>query len=170
MSKRKDALALFALGKKPSDPEVKALGLKPKTCYAYFQDWKKISGKTQSSLTANANEITELKEEKTKLTLLTQIAELKAEKEKLPSRVGKLEKQISALIDYLKEEHENVVSRLDYHAAALGLVAQTIDVSELLGDFKQEWEEKLDKAETEAKQVAQQDNKRLDAIKEGTSW
>jgi len=36
------ALALFSQGKRPSDPEVKALGVKPKTTYKYYQEWKKI--------------------------------------------------------------------------------------------------------------------------------
>ena len=33
--------ALFDQGRRPSDPEVKALGLKPKTTYNYYQQWKK---------------------------------------------------------------------------------------------------------------------------------
>ncbi len=36
------AFALFDQEKRPSDPAVKSLGLKPKTCYNYFQDWKKL--------------------------------------------------------------------------------------------------------------------------------
>lgn len=36
------AFVLFDQEKRPSDPAVKALGLKPKTCYNYFQDWKKL--------------------------------------------------------------------------------------------------------------------------------
>jgi len=32
---------LFDEGKRPSDPEVKALGIKPNTAYRYYQDWKK---------------------------------------------------------------------------------------------------------------------------------
>ena len=35
--------ALFDEGKRPSDPEVKALGLKSKTTYNYYQQWKKTS-------------------------------------------------------------------------------------------------------------------------------
>jgi len=35
------AFELFEQGKKPSDPEVKALHVKAKTTYAYYQDWKK---------------------------------------------------------------------------------------------------------------------------------
>lgn len=35
------AFLLYDQGKRPSDPEVKALGLKPKSTYIYFQEWKK---------------------------------------------------------------------------------------------------------------------------------
>lgn len=46
---RDTAFELFAQGKRPSDPEVKALGLKSKTCYNYFQEWKKLSKGTPDS-------------------------------------------------------------------------------------------------------------------------
>lgn len=36
------SLALFSQGKRPSDPGVKALDIKPKTTYKYYQEWKKI--------------------------------------------------------------------------------------------------------------------------------
>lgn len=36
------AFALFDQGKRPSDPEVEALGLKRKSTYNYFQGWKKL--------------------------------------------------------------------------------------------------------------------------------
>jgi hypothetical protein len=36
------AFELFGCGKRPSDPEVKALELKPSTVYRYYQSWKKI--------------------------------------------------------------------------------------------------------------------------------
>lgn len=35
------AFALFDQGKRPSDPEVKALGIKPRSTYTYYQRWKK---------------------------------------------------------------------------------------------------------------------------------
>jgi hypothetical protein len=38
------AFLLFDQGKRPSDPEVKALGLKPKSTYTYFQEHKKLRG------------------------------------------------------------------------------------------------------------------------------
>jgi hypothetical protein len=39
---------LFDEGKRPSDPEVKALGIKPETAYRYYQDWKKARIPSQS--------------------------------------------------------------------------------------------------------------------------
>ncbi len=41
-TRRELAFALFDQEKRPSAPEVKALGLKPKTRYNYFQEWKKL--------------------------------------------------------------------------------------------------------------------------------
>lgn len=42
-SKKQKCFEMFSLGKKPSDQEVKGLGLSPKTRYNYFQEWKKLS-------------------------------------------------------------------------------------------------------------------------------
>ncbi|MFO7996413.1 MAG: hypothetical protein R6U93_04615 [Dehalococcoidia bacterium] len=42
------AFQLFGRGKKPSDPEVKALGIKPNTAYRYHQTWKKALDHSQS--------------------------------------------------------------------------------------------------------------------------
>jgi hypothetical protein len=42
------AFQLFSHGKKPSDSEVKALGIKPNTAYRYHQDWKKACSHSQS--------------------------------------------------------------------------------------------------------------------------
>ena len=44
MSKKKKAFVLFDQGKRPSDEEVKALGLCPKTTYNYYQLWKHSPG------------------------------------------------------------------------------------------------------------------------------
>lgn len=44
MNKKKQAFRLFSEGKRPSDPEVKALGLANKTLYNYFQFFKKDVG------------------------------------------------------------------------------------------------------------------------------
>jgi len=38
---KEKAFWLFDGGKRPGDPEVKALGIKPNTSYRYYQDWKK---------------------------------------------------------------------------------------------------------------------------------
>ena len=47
MSKKEKAFELFSQGLRPSDQEVKDLGLSPKTRYNYFQLWKKSSGAGQ---------------------------------------------------------------------------------------------------------------------------
>jgi len=39
---------LFDEGRRPGDPEVKALGLKPNSTYRYYQEWKKARGCNQS--------------------------------------------------------------------------------------------------------------------------
>jgi hypothetical protein len=40
------ASQLFDEGKRPGDPEVKALGIKPNTAYRYYQEWKKAQNQT----------------------------------------------------------------------------------------------------------------------------
>ncbi len=52
MSKKAKAFELFGQGKRPSDQEIKALGLSPKTRYNYFQEWKKSPGGAQPVGTA----------------------------------------------------------------------------------------------------------------------
>jgi len=47
MSKKEQAFELFSQGKRPSDPELKALGMKNKTLYSYFQDFKKNGSGTK---------------------------------------------------------------------------------------------------------------------------
>jgi hypothetical protein len=42
------AFQLFDVGKRPADPDVKALGIKPNTAYRYYQDWKKACSHSQS--------------------------------------------------------------------------------------------------------------------------
>ncbi len=44
MNKKEQAFQLFSQGKRPSDSELKALGVKNKTLYAYFQEFKKNGG------------------------------------------------------------------------------------------------------------------------------
>jgi hypothetical protein len=41
-SKKAKAFQLFSEGKRPSDSEVKSLGIKPNSTYRYFQEWKKL--------------------------------------------------------------------------------------------------------------------------------
>jgi hypothetical protein len=48
MSKKDQAFVLFDQGKRPGDQDVKNLGLKPKTTYNYFQEWKKLCGEIES--------------------------------------------------------------------------------------------------------------------------
>ena len=40
-SMKERALRLFDQGKRPSDPELRALGIKPNTAYRYYQQWKR---------------------------------------------------------------------------------------------------------------------------------
>ena len=47
MSKQKEAFELFHQGKRPSDLELKALGLADRTLYNYFQLWKKFVASKQ---------------------------------------------------------------------------------------------------------------------------
>lgn len=42
-SKKAKAFQLFSEGKRPSDSEVKTLGIKPESAYRYYQQWKKAS-------------------------------------------------------------------------------------------------------------------------------
>ena len=59
MSKKEDAFALFSQGKRPSDKEVKALGLSAKTRYNYYQEYKKSAQENSS----DTDELAELKKE-----------------------------------------------------------------------------------------------------------
>ncbi len=45
-TKKAKAVQLFSEGKRPSDPEVKSLGIKPNTAYRYHQEWKKTHNRT----------------------------------------------------------------------------------------------------------------------------
>ncbi len=45
------AFALFDQGKRPSDPEVKDLGIKARSTYTYFQTWKKKNNPDGSKAT-----------------------------------------------------------------------------------------------------------------------
>jgi hypothetical protein len=41
------AFQLLDGGKRPGDPEAKALGIKPNTAYRYYQDWEKACSHSQ---------------------------------------------------------------------------------------------------------------------------
>ena len=43
-SKKAQAFQLYNQGKRPSNSEVKSLGIKPESAYRYYQDWKKTVG------------------------------------------------------------------------------------------------------------------------------
>jgi hypothetical protein len=45
-TKKARVYQLFDRGKRPSDPEVKALDIKPNTVYRYYQDWKNTRNRT----------------------------------------------------------------------------------------------------------------------------
>jgi hypothetical protein len=49
MSKKQQAFELFSEGKRPSDPDLKALGLGKRTLYTYFQQFKKNGGSFKPS-------------------------------------------------------------------------------------------------------------------------
>ena len=40
-TKKAKAFDLFNQGKRPGNPEVKFLGIKPQTVYRYYQEWKR---------------------------------------------------------------------------------------------------------------------------------
>jgi len=48
-SKKARAFALFSQGRRPSDPEVQALGVKPETTYRYHQEWKRTYSSSHNS-------------------------------------------------------------------------------------------------------------------------
>lgn len=71
MSKKEKAFALFDQGKRPSDPEVKSLGLKPKTRYNYYQLWKKLQAGDQLSEAPKPKPVTVVTPKGLKLRLET---------------------------------------------------------------------------------------------------
>ena len=48
-TKKARVFQLFNEGKRPGDPTVKSLGIKPETAYRYYQDWKKIQHSSQNA-------------------------------------------------------------------------------------------------------------------------
>lgn len=47
-SMKQRVFRLFDEGKRPGDPEAKALGIKPNSAYRYYQEWKKARGRDHS--------------------------------------------------------------------------------------------------------------------------
>lgn len=47
-SRKERAFRLFNEGRRPGDPAVKALGIKPNSAYRYYQDWKRLRDYTKS--------------------------------------------------------------------------------------------------------------------------
>lgn len=139
MSKKDEAFKLFDEGKKPSDPEVKALGLSAKTRYNYYQEHKKSRGGDVSGV----SEIQELKQEKVRLTLLSQIEELESKREKLPQRVDKLERQVREIAKWLDQNKFENVKDLFFIAKCLAVVrdGKTIDedsIKDMIEDAEKE--------------------------------
>jgi hypothetical protein len=56
VSKREQAFKLFDEGKKPSDPDIMALGLSPKTARKYLTMWRKQAGKGEEAPCTKAAE------------------------------------------------------------------------------------------------------------------
>jgi hypothetical protein len=77
MSKKTKAFALFDQGFKPSNPEVKSLGLKPKSTHNYFQLWKKSGVMVASGDGGEQPQKSEHSVEKTMIP--TQMVQLKAD-------------------------------------------------------------------------------------------
>jgi len=157
MSKKEEAFELFSQGKRPSSPEVKALGLAAKSRYNYFLEWKKLSGELLDS--TDFNEINDLKAEKARLTLLTQIKNLEAKRDRLPERVGRLERDVRQIAKWLDENRFEDDVVIFFIANCLGAIRQgrTIDeysVNDMMEDaekkatrFEQEKEKYIDRME-----------------------
>ncbi len=107
MSKKEEALELFSQGKRPSSPEVKALGLTAKTRYNYFQEYKKSRGVSDNGA-AEFEDIAELKREKARLSLLTQIDELETKRARLPDRLDKMEVYLDSLAECLGDAVDRI--------------------------------------------------------------
>lgn len=120
MSKRDEAFKLFDEDKRPSDPEVKALGLSAKTRYNYFQQYKKSRGVSHNDVN-DFDDIAELKKEKARLSLLTQIDELETKRARVPDRLDKIEAYLDASMQCLGE----VVDHIETIAScSLSMIAQ----------------------------------------------
>lgn len=160
MSKKNEAFELFSQGKRPSSPEVKALALSAKTRYNYYQDWKRQNGTVSGNV--ELREINELKAEKARLTLLAQIEDLEAKREKLSNRVNTLERQFVALIDWLKEQNRLITRWQCSIQGSMNCVKWAVPGEEA----KIEIDNEVRKAED----IYEPQNKELNKIKEGSIW
>lgn len=158
MSKKNEAFRLFGEGKKPSDPEVKALGLSAKTRYNYYQEYKKSLGADGSGI----SEIQELKQEKARLTLLAQIEELEAKRERLSNRVTTLERQFGSLTNWLKEQNRLLTRWQCAIQGGMHCVKWALPEEEVKTEIDNEYEKAEDMYEPQ--------NKELDRIIEGSTW
>ena len=160
MSKKEEAFELFSQGKRPSSPEVKALELSAKTRYNYYQEWKKSNGQVLDSV--ELHEINELKVEKARLTLLAQIEDLEAKREKLSNRVTTLERQFVSLIDWLKVQNRLLTKWQCATQGAMNCVKWALPE----GEVKMEIDNELQKAED----IYEPQNRELDQIRGGSIW
>lgn len=160
MSKKEEAFELFSQGKRPSSPEVKALGLSAKTRYNYYQEWKKSNGQVLDSV--ELHEINELKAEKARLTLLAQIEDLEAKREKLSNRVTTLERQFVSLTDWLKVQSRLLTRWQCSIKGAMSCVKWALPE----GEVKIEIDNELQKAED----IYEPQNRELDQIRGGLIW
>jgi hypothetical protein len=108
MAKKDRAFELFSQGKRPVDQEVKELGLKNRTLYAYYEEFKKREYATSNEdIVPDEDELAVLKKERTKLYLLSQIEEAQAKRDRLPDRLNHLERQREAEAEYLGQAIES---------------------------------------------------------------
>ena len=87
MSRRQRAFILFDQGLRPSDPQVKALGLSPHSTYNYFQMWKKALGQQATA----PDPVGELRQ---------QVAQLKGRLRTAEERVRLLEGLLAMVYDH----------------------------------------------------------------------
>ena len=160
MSKKDEAFELFSQGKRPSSPEVKALGLSAKTRYNYYQEWKRSNGQVLDSV--ELHEISELKVEKARLTLLAQIEDLEAKREKLSNRVTTLERQFVSLTDWLKVQNRLLTRWQCSINGEMNCVKWALPE----GEVKIEIDNELQKAED----IYERQNRELDQIRGGLIW
>lgn len=158
MSKKDEAFILFSEGKRPSDEEVKALGLSTRTRYNYHQEFKK--SQTDDGVAVAVDEVRELKQERAKLFLISQIEELEAKREKLPERVAKLERQVGEMSKWMDENIFIINKNLSFLNGCVVALAQGRALDKVL------WDNLAKEAETEAIKLDMSGKKYTDRIKD----